>query len=61
MSDMDNVGFTLNVDGGNVQDLDYVEVCTTEQRDVDITKTHKEDEQGVPIKHQWMYRKGSRD
>jgi hypothetical protein len=38
------------------QDLDYIKVCTTEQRDVDIAKTHKEDEQGVP-----MYRKGSRD
>jgi hypothetical protein len=32
-----------------------------EKRNVDVAKTHKEDEQGVPIKHQWMYRKGSRD
>jgi hypothetical protein len=28
---MDGVGFALNVDGGSVQELDYNEVCTTEQ------------------------------
>jgi hypothetical protein len=42
MSNIDDVGFALNVDGGDVQDLDYIEVRTTEQRDVDVTKTHKE-------------------
>jgi hypothetical protein len=41
MSNVDDVGFALNVNGGDVQDLDYIEVHTTEQRDVDITKTHK--------------------
>jgi hypothetical protein len=44
---MDDVGFALNVDGGDVQDLDYIEVRTMEQRNVDVAKTHNEDEQGV--------------
>jgi hypothetical protein len=34
MSDVDNEGFALNVDGGNVQDLDYIKVHITEQRDI---------------------------
>jgi hypothetical protein len=33
VSDLDVGGFVLNVDGGSRQDLDYVEVRTTEQRD----------------------------
>jgi hypothetical protein len=31
--------FVLNVDGGNVQDLDYIEVRITEQS-VDVAKTN---------------------
>jgi hypothetical protein len=27
------MGFVLNVDGGRMQELDYVEVCTMEPRD----------------------------
>jgi hypothetical protein len=33
VSDMDDGGVVLNVDGRSRQELDYVEVCTTEQRD----------------------------
>jgi hypothetical protein len=33
VSDLDVGGFVLNVDGGSRQDLDYIEVRTTEQRD----------------------------
>jgi hypothetical protein len=33
VSDVDVEGFVLNVDGGVVQELDYVEVRTMEQRD----------------------------
>jgi hypothetical protein len=33
VSDVDDGGFVLNVDGGRMQELDYIEVCTTEQRD----------------------------
>jgi hypothetical protein len=47
VSDVSDVGFALNVNGGDVQDLDYIEVRTMEQRDVGVAKTHKEDEQGV--------------
>jgi hypothetical protein len=37
-------GFVLNVDGGKVQDLDYVEVRTTEQLRTMVARTHKGDE-----------------
>jgi hypothetical protein len=33
VSDVDDGGVVLNVNGGSVQELDYVEVRTTEQRD----------------------------
>jgi hypothetical protein len=33
VSDVDVEGVVLNVDGGSRQELDYVEVHTTEQRD----------------------------
>jgi hypothetical protein len=33
VSDLDIGGFVLNVDGGSRQELDYIEVRTTEQRD----------------------------
>jgi hypothetical protein len=33
VSDLDVEGFVLNVDGGSRQELDYIEVRTTEQRD----------------------------
>jgi hypothetical protein len=33
VSNMDDGGVVLNVDGGSVQELDYVEVRTMEQRD----------------------------
>jgi hypothetical protein len=33
VSSVDDGGVVLNVDGGSVQELDYVEVRTTEQRD----------------------------
>jgi hypothetical protein len=31
VSDVDSEGFVLNVDGGKVQDLDYIKVRTMEQ------------------------------
>jgi hypothetical protein len=31
MSDVDDEGFVLNVDGRMVQDLDYIGVCIMEQ------------------------------
>jgi hypothetical protein len=39
VSDVDNEGFVLNVDGRMVQDLDYIGVHITEQS-VDIAKTN---------------------
>jgi hypothetical protein len=36
---MDNDGFALNVNGGIVQDLDYIEVRIMEQS-VDVAKTN---------------------
>jgi hypothetical protein len=39
VSDVSNGGFALNVNGGNVQDLDYIGVCITEQS-VDVAKTN---------------------
>jgi hypothetical protein len=33
VSDVDDGGVVLNVDGGRMQELDYVEVHTTEPRD----------------------------
>jgi hypothetical protein len=40
VSDVDDEGFVLNVDGGNVRDLDYIGVCITEQC-VNVSRTHK--------------------
>jgi hypothetical protein len=42
MSDVDDDGVVLNVDGGRMQELDYVEVRTTEQcLWMIVTRTHK--------------------
>jgi hypothetical protein len=43
VSDLDVGGVVLNVDGGSWQELDYIEVCTTEQRD---KHTRGDDDEG---------------
>jgi hypothetical protein len=46
VSDVDGEGFALNVDGRKVQDLDYIEVRTTEPRD---KHTRGDDEMTVTL------------
>jgi hypothetical protein len=42
VSDVDNEGFVLNVNGGRMQELDYVKVRTTERcLWMIVTRTHK--------------------